>query len=108
MGVSMIDGRIVVDWGQYFNQCTTYRGEEVLEKYKRILVALGILSFQKKSNWAVVSFSMFVNPSALSSQRLFFTRKHDAIEYAKLSGWDIDEVFQYSDQIISGSELKEA
>ena len=108
MGVSMLDGRIVVDWGQYFNQDTQYHGEEVLEMYKRILVALGILSFQKKSNWAVVSFSMFVNPSALSSQRLFFTRKHDAIEYAKLSGWDIDEVFQYSDQIILGSQLKEA
>src|SRR3989338_1473881 len=82
--------------------------EEAVEEFNKILIALGILSFQKRSNWTVISFGMFVNPKTEGNQRLFFTRRQDAVEYAKLSGWFIDEVFQYSDQIISGDKLKEA
>ena len=108
VGINIVNGEIVVNWGQYFKQHNMYRGEYGLHKYIKILIALGILSFKKMGNWAVISFGMFVNPKAEGSQRLFFTRRQDAVEYAKLSGWFINEVFQYSDQIISGDKLKEA
>ena len=108
VGESVFFGEIVVNWGQYFKQYNMYRGEYELHRYIKILIALGILSFQKRSNWTVISFGMFVNPKTEGNQRLFFTRRQDAVEYAKLSGWFINEVFQYSDQIISGDKLKEA
>lgn len=104
--VSMENGEIVVDWKRYFIQDRTHRGEDGLNIYIKILLALGILSFQKEDNWAVVSYGMFVNPRTGMISRFFFTRKQDAIEYAMVSGWLISEVFQYG-EIVSGQELKQ-
>lgn len=70
-----------VNWELYVEAWET----KILEKMSDILMDLGILSLKREGCWNVVTFSSIgLNPWFIKQFYLYFVRKEDAIEFARL------------------------
>ncbi|MEK7567278.1 MAG: hypothetical protein AAB527_04070 [Patescibacteria group bacterium] len=96
-----------VNWRLYidaFNKASSFNRRP--EFFNKILVSAGILSYQRKNNWMILSQEILLNPS--SAINLYFTRKKDAIDYARVElinasyFWEICQVTE----VISSSAVR--
>jgi len=88
-------GKPTVNWSHYQNLFSEGRFSDRKKKFHRILIDLGILSFQPERNWEIVADGPIgLNPRAPFSY-FYFVNKKDAIEFARLQfpntlyGWEI-------------------
>jgi hypothetical protein len=107
--VEMKSGKLVVNWTLYSKLSRTARegtySKERVKRMTRILYNLGILSFKDEGNWLITDGNLIqLNPSRIAGV-FYFTRREDAVEYARLNysnthyGWHIQQ--QQIGEIIS-------
>lgn len=104
-------GEMKIDWNFYFEHYRAARegtySAERLKTALSILLSLGVFSLKKDGNWEIIADGPIgLNPRLGGLSYLYFARKEDAIEYARLKyantcyGWVVcryDEVINMSE-----------
>jgi len=107
--ITAVGGKVKVDWQGYNKHFAMGRFHDQKERFHSILTDLGILSPEAQGNWEIVADGPIgINPRA-SLSYLYFVRKEDAVEFARLEKartlyhWEIHHI----DEVISKQEVIE-
>ncbi len=97
--VSVSDGKTIVDWTAYHKVFSERRSEGLKDRVNYFLMDVGIFSVYSERNWEIVSAGPIgLNPRTFGATYLYFVRKEDAIEYARLErgrtlyNWEIRHI----------------
>ena len=96
------NGKIMINWKLYLKSCRDTDGESIRENYTQILLYLGIVSFEAKGNWEIVTNAAnILNPRlGPAFSAVYFTRQEDVLAYARVIfdrdrfGWEIRKVME--------------
>lgn len=105
--IEIVNGKPTVNWKRYCEDLAMGRFYDKKERFHFLLVGLGILSRESKGNWEIAADGPIgLNPRAYGAY-LYFTRKEDAVEFARLEkagalyGWEIHHI----DEVISKQDV---